>query len=81
MNERIQELKRQAQIWCDQNIPGEFNEITGGYGHYWEEKFAELIVRECVQVCADRGKHHDGLYSAWADDCSKRIAKHFGVEE
>ena len=46
-----------------------------------KEKFAELIVRECVQVCADRGKHHDGLYSAWADDCSKRIGKHFGVEE
>jgi hypothetical protein len=45
------------------------------------EKFAELIVRECVQVCADRGKHHDGLYSAWASDCSERIGKHFGVEE
>jgi hypothetical protein len=45
------------------------------------EKFAELIVRECIQVCADRGAHHDGLYSAWADDCSKRIGKHFGVEE
>ena len=44
-------------------------------------KFAELIVRQCVQVCADRGKHHDGLYSVWADDCSKRIGKHFGVEE
>jgi hypothetical protein len=47
----------------------------------FEQKFAELIVRECVQVCADRGAHHDGLYSAWADDCSKRIGKHFGVEE
>ena len=45
------------------------------------ELFAELIVRECAEVCADRGKMHDGLYSAWADDCSKRIGKHFGVEE
>ena len=45
------------------------------------KNFAELIVRECVQVCADRGAHHDGLYSAWADDCSERIEKHFGVEE
>ena len=45
------------------------------------EEFAELIVRECAEVCADRGKMHDGLYSAWADDCSKRIGKHFGVEE
>jgi hypothetical protein len=45
------------------------------------QKFAEMIVRECAQVCADRGKHHDGLYSAWASDCSERIEKHFGVEE
>ena len=45
------------------------------------EKFVELIVKECAQVCADRGKHHDGLYSAWASDCSERIEKHFGVEE
>jgi hypothetical protein len=45
------------------------------------EKFAELIVKECMQVCADRGAHHDGLYSAWADDCSKRIGRHFGVEQ
>ena len=68
MNERIQELAREAGFYANPDVE-KF------------EKFAELIVRECVQVCADRGKHHDGLYSAWADDCSKRIGKHFGVEE
>ncbi len=56
-------------------------------GDSWEEqtkfmeKYTELIVRECMNVCADRGKHHDGLYSAWASDCSERIGKRFGVEE
>ena len=45
------------------------------------EKFAELIVSECVQVCVDRGKMHDGLYSSWAVDCSQRIEKHFGVTQ
>ena len=70
MNERIRELAEQAG-W--DNHHSKFDTRI--------EKFAELIVRECVQVCADRGKHHDGLYSAWADDCSKRIGKHFGVEE
>ena len=45
-----------------------------------KQKFAELIVRECMEVCADRGKHHDGLYSAWASDCSERIGKRFGIE-
>jgi hypothetical protein len=70
MNERIDELISQCidQRWT----------VTGPL--FDREKFAELIVRECVKVCADRGTHHDGLYSAWADDCSKRIGKHFGVK-
>ena len=72
MNERIQELMLEA----GKTIPGD-KHIDADFC----KKFAELIVRECVQVCADRGAHHDGLYSAWADDCSKRIGKHFGVEE
>ena len=71
MNERIKELIKQVGTDSSGKWIGVEN----------VEKFAELIVKECVQVCADRGAHHDGLYSAWADDCSKRIGKHFGVEE
>ena len=70
MNERIKEFAKQAGFY---KYGDDFEDII--------EKFAELIVRECAEVCADRGKMHDGLYSAWADDCSKRIGKHFGVEE
>ena len=73
MNERIRELARQAG----------YEQDMFGIGH-WDmpecKKLAELIVRECVKVCADRGNHHDGLYSAWASDCSERIEKHFGVK-
>ena len=80
MNERIRDLKEQALIWAVETLdPDALNDNEWGVAI--DEKFAELIVRECVQVCADRGTHHDGLYSAWADDCSKRIGKHFGVEE
>jgi hypothetical protein len=74
MNERIKELIKQATTI-------EEHKWGVSYDNFDKEKFAELIVAECVQVCADRGAHHDGLYSAWADDCSKRIGKHFGVEE
>jgi hypothetical protein len=70
MNERIKEL---------------YNKVVGddklNFDSYLAEKFAELIVQKCVKVCADRGKHHDSLYSAWANDCSERIGKHFGVGE
>jgi len=72
MNERLKELAEQCRG----------NPMTSEFEpRFDKEKFAELFVRECVKVCADRGTHHDGLYSAWADDCSKRIGKHFGVEE
>lgn len=74
MNKRFKQLALQADEYCRDYVP---NWNMNDYN----QKFAESIVRECVQVCADRGAHHDGLYSAWADDCSKRIGKHFGVNE
>jgi hypothetical protein len=77
MNKRIKELAEQTgYIWHASGDP-QIYEFTPEK----LAKFADMIVRECIQVCADRGTHHDGLYSAWADDCSKRIGKHFGVEE
>jgi hypothetical protein len=76
MNEKIKELRQQATI-----IVGAESGFAFDREVLDEQKFAELIVKECIQVCADRGTHHDGLYSAWAVDCSERIGKHFGVEE
>jgi hypothetical protein len=75
MNERIKELMEQASAGACHDV--ETNTLIGTE----IERFAELIVRECMEVCADRGKHHDGLYSAWASDCSERIGKRFGVEK
>jgi hypothetical protein len=79
MNERIKLLALQAKEYAINRLD-ETGELHKYYDVYFE-KFAELIVGECVKVCADRGKHHNGLYSAWANDCSERIGKHFGVEE
>ena len=76
MNERLKQLAIESKLIASEPNGFDQNNLSKA-----QEKFAELIVRECVQVCADRGTHHDGLYSAWADDCSKRIGKHFGVEE
>jgi len=78
--EKIRELAFRAGF-C-RSDEGEFSNTMIGTTHEDALKnFAELMIRECVKVCADRGKHHDGLYSAWASDCSERIGKHFGVEE
>ena len=49
------------------------------------EKFAELIVQECVGVCLDR--HHTWKWDNELDsdsgprDCARSIQEHFGVEK
>ena len=76
MNDRIDELKRQAIMWCDQNIPGEFDAIIGGYGHHWEEKFAELIVQECADYFGREGDRRFEVDGNWI---ALTIKQHFGV--
>jgi hypothetical protein len=56
------------------NIPEKFSE--DGYGSAWEDKFAELIVRECMSI-TEKCSTGPGLYDLFAD---KIIAEYFGVE-
>ena len=71
MNERIQELYNQA---LEQHYS---NNMA------WEElnpqKFAELIVRECIQVCKSRVGNSD--YNTGRMHCVSDLKEHFGVEE
>ena len=60
MNQRIRELHSQCKV-CDKD--------TVLYFDY--EKFAELIVQECVT----------NLYLNGYDDAVVQIQKHFGVKE
>ena len=69
MNKRIEELAEQAAEYCKTQP----REIAGTM---WEEKFAELIVRECrvalspmLRDMVSRGQAYD------------LIKKHFGVEQ
>lgn len=78
MNERITELAEQ--------VMAENNAIPDYSMKLFTEKFAELIVRECAEVCR-RQQYYD------ADDgykrgvnggsftCMNAIRRHFGVEE
>ena len=80
MNARINELKRMATLWCDDNIPEQFSEETGGYGGAWEDKFAELIVQECAEYV----RHWN--YAAIRNDMeygvsSDEILEYFGVKQ
>ena len=71
MNERIKELAKQAT----KHYPA--TESSGEFSTFDKEKFAELIVRECMKV-GDMPNSADGMYDEFLP--SAMIAKHFGVE-
>jgi hypothetical protein len=74
MNDRIQKLAEQAGYH-----PDVFEMCKPGM-----EKFAELIVKECMTVCADNACRAGGLNTQVGEDlylASDLIKQHFGVEE
>ncbi len=92
MNERIRELAKQAGgHFSTRNLmsnPVQQRESI----ELWDdkiEKFAELIVRECIMVCWPGGES-DVLYEQASaidkafidgqDACVERLKQHFGVE-
>jgi len=70
MNKRIREL-------YDQCIVGRNNDAQWIFeGDLDPEKFAQLIVRECLDIVTDAVDHREPA-STYAD----KIREHFGVEE
>ena len=69
MNERIKELAEQAKDWAYADHDGYTAQML------FEQKFAELIVRECAQVIKDCEKYGCHLPLEW------EVMEHFGVEE
>ena len=78
MNERIYELFDQASgEFCKQNPYA-----TIMLPALLREKFAELIVAECIGVVEGGRFLHDQAPTAlFAKECSGAIKRHFGVEE
>ena len=74
MNERVQELALRAEIMLAKQCT-----ITGeGYSYYEfsKEKFAELIVRECLGIYdkIENGNRHLGT-----DEYPYAVGRHFGL--
>lgn len=48
----------------------------------WTEKFAELIIKECTDICYKRARSAPmgSDEQCEAEDCAWCINKHFGVE-
>jgi hypothetical protein len=80
MNERIKEIALQAGAKVDKGIHPITNIVDGlSMGPDEVEKFAELIVNDCVRYLNE--DYQRDFDTNWREDLSKGIKKHFGVEE
>ena len=71
MNKRIKTLIDKASITSTGYFDGRGN-ITQTF--FDKEKFANLLIQECADLCERFGESGDGY------TCSAEILEHFGVE-
>ena len=76
MNERIAELAKLAQARAEWMTPQGLEWFDN-----FKEKFAELIVKECAESLWTEECHNSDLALEEFEKNSKKIRKHFGVEE
>ena len=80
MNERIRELALQAMTYVTHNPKA--NKLNSG--DMFDEKFAELIIRECAGLLQKEAEssHDEGSpsYNVLLQE-SNWMKRHFGVEE
>ena len=83
MNERIRLLAISTGIFDSLCDP--FDELKNGDCYSSViidlEKFAQLIVRECVAICQDVDGEDSIDAKSGRQDCAVEIREHFGVEE
>ena len=79
MNERIRLLAEQAKFAIDVSNDPNSPPSWWAAGHNDRfEKFAELIVRECANICFSEAQGHN---MAFGEHCGVVIKEHFGVQE
>jgi len=73
MNQQIRLLSDEAHEFALNTI-----EYGENFGDIWIEKFAELLIKECLDQCYNKGMN-DSLYEGQLKAASY-IEQHFGVE-
>ena len=76
---RIRELAEQATE-LDYETFDNYNHKTVKQYKFNKEKFAELIVRECMDVCYRTDTEYEG-HKVKSTVIASKVAEHFGVEE
>lgn len=80
MNERLHKISHETDVWCDQNWYKD-----DSYDLRWEEKFAELIISECIGIVENLSPgyadYRNQIEDAFRIDCVEKMKTHFGVKE
>jgi hypothetical protein len=87
MNERIEELMFEAGRYADKNTGS--SDRSGMWVYQYSEKFAELIVQECIKTIEYRapgqmGKEGEGWTNGYDDGLKTGawlLKEHFGIKE
>lgn len=76
MNEQIRKIAEEARLYAEEQYPGSFVKYDPKWFEFYNEKFVELIARECSQFVEDK-------FDFCGDELiiAEEIKKHFGVEE
>ena len=72
MNQQIRLLSDEAHEFALNTI-----EYGENFGDIWIEKFAELLIKECLDQCYNKGMN-DSLYEGQLKAASY-IEQHFGI--
>lgn len=72
MNNRFKELALEATVWCEHYAKGTPTAWE------WEQKFAELIVQECVKVCGSQRDPSNLNYKP-SETFATAIKQQFGI--
>ena len=86
MNEKIKIFAEQAEQYAlDKANEGNDKDYDYSFDDDFQEKFAELIVRECIgcceQVISDPVPESVDTWLNGGSQCIDEIKQHFGVEE
>jgi hypothetical protein len=79
MNNQIQKFAEQAGMYVDLKGKPWPKWMSAEECEVAYAKFAELIVRECAQICRDQPNYY--ALKKDRDNCAVAIEEHFGVEE
>jgi len=85
MNQRIQQLERQAIIGVLKGNDPDRDVDRMYISAEFTKKFAQLILQECLTICQHNAEDDDDQFDLGRVHQSKEIThlikKHFGVEE